>query len=294
MTLTIAWVREDKSIQELVLAADSRLRSVGYWDGCPKLFPLARGDAVIGFAGDTMHAYPLLLQVRNAIDMSPRARSRQLDLHDLKGFVIRVMNHMRAGEGFQLDGSDRIPSAAFLLAGYSWRKRVFRVWTIHYDHSIPGFTSRPATRWRRSGRKWIAFVGDDLFVDKETKEVERARAEFLQLLDRRVRRAERAIRFHVIATAKDQLGSLLRERGKLTEGSFDMEPLEVLRDMIRGDHWDSIGGPPQVVKVYPHMNAVPFAVYWPDRASGRISVFGREVMAEERWEYPILDPDSLR
>jgi len=85
----------------------------------------------------------------------------------------------------------------------------------------------------------------------------------------------------------------LRESGKLTSGGLDMEPLAVLRDMIRSEEYNSIGGPPQVVKVYRHMTCSPFGVYWPDRHSGQISVLGRPLLNYERPNLGVLDPDTF-
>jgi hypothetical protein len=39
-----------------------------------------------------------------------------------------------------------------------------------------------------------------------------------------------------------------------------MGPFEVLRDVIREARCDSVGGPPQVAKVYRHLNTQFFAV----------------------------------
>jgi hypothetical protein len=53
----------------LVLASDSRLTG-GPIDGlAPKVFALPRSDALLAFAGDTQHAYPLVLQMVASIDV---------------------------------------------------------------------------------------------------------------------------------------------------------------------------------------------------------------------------------
>jgi hypothetical protein len=72
-----------------------------------------------------------------------------------------------------------------------------------------------------------------------------------------------------------------------------MEPFEVLRDMIRQRVDPRIGGPPQVVKVYRHINVTPFGVFWPDRASGAKTLLGRELQWYERVNTGIIDPDQL-
>ena len=73
-----------------------------------------------------------------------------------------------------------------------------------------------------------------------------------------------------------------------------MEPFEVLRDMIRENISPHIGGPPQLVKVYQHMNCTPFAVFWPARREKGKALLGRPLMHYESIPYPILDPDTLK
>lgn len=68
VTIGIAWIRQGTDSEELWLASDSRISGDGHiWDDCPKLFSLPRRDTAIGFSGSTGQAYPLLLQLANAI-----------------------------------------------------------------------------------------------------------------------------------------------------------------------------------------------------------------------------------
>jgi hypothetical protein len=48
-----------------------------------------------------------------------------------------------------------------------------------------------------------------------------------------------------------------------------------------------------LVKVQRHINATPYGVYWPKRAGGRITLFGRPLLKYEHMEYLAFDPDSL-
>ena len=96
-----------------------------------------------------------------------------------------------------------------------------------------------------------------------------------------------------VVEAKERLVTLLRERRRLTVGGFDMEPFEVLRDMIRDSSFSTIGGPPQMLKIYRHMNTRPYAIYWPDRAAQSMSYMGRPMLDYETVEHGVLDPDSL-
>jgi hypothetical protein len=194
---------------------------------------------------------------------------------------------MRTPDLLGLD--DTIPAISFLLGGYSWKVSGFRLWTIYYDPHIRAFTARRASRWQKSGPKWIHFVGDDLFFSKR----DRLRARFLRLCRWRAALPERSYDGLLIDEAKGRLLRLLRARGKLQTGGFDMEPFEVLRDMVRSGKYPTLGGPPQLLKVYRHMNVQPFGVYWPRRGSGRVAVLGRPLIKDEAPDYPVLDPDTL-
>jgi len=241
-----------------VFASDSRLSMGSDWDCCPKILTLPRSDALIAFAGDTHYAYPLALQLARSIELYPASHDRRVDLFDLKGHCIRVFNQMR-GMITDLPAGERSPgdpATWFLFGGYSWRFGRFAVWTIHWDAHLDAFTTRPAKLWRgqSGGRKLVVFAGD---VSDEGE---------LALVD------------------------LLRKRNKLSLGGLDMEPFEVLRDLIRsGDH-DSIGGAPQIAKVYRYLQTQQFAVRWPT-SDGVPHVMGRPALDYEDFVAPAIDPD---
>ena len=146
-----------------------------------------------------------------------------------------------------------------MLAGYSWRQKCFRIWKLLYDSHIGKFTFQPSSPWRGDGQeeKVIAFIGDE----------------------------------GPIAEAKRRLVIRLREKNRLTSGGLNMEPFEVLRDIIRSKQFPTVGGAPQVVKIYEHMNCAPFGVYWPDR-KGYATVFGRPLLHYEKSEWGVIDPDK--
>jgi hypothetical protein len=172
------------------------------------------------------------------------------------------MNHMREFITSLPRGQAR-PSPAqaiFILAGYSWREKDFRIWRLFYDGHLESFTFKPISFWRLpsgTSEKKIGFVGDEEPVKR----------------------------------AKALLVSKLKEKGRLKQGGLDMEPFEVLRDIIRAKEFPAVGGPPQVVKLYEHMNAVPFGIYWPNRSEGQMTIFGRPLMSYEAPPFGILDPD---
>ncbi len=260
MTLSVAWVRDVGNAQELVIACDSRLRSQGAWDGVPKIIIPPRGDSALCFAGDTNGAYPLMLQYIYTITSHPKSLNRAMDLYDFKGHLVRVFNQAwEARHDLPKKDKDLGPGAVFLLGGYSWRKAKFVLWTLHFDKSIRGFTFRPAVAWKGgNARKMLSVTGD-------------ASPEFM-----------------------DRLRDKLKEKDKLAASGFDMEPFEVLRDIIREGKYSSIGGAPQLVKVYKHLNVQAFGVHWPAFDGGSKHYMGRKLLDYERPNCSFIDPDRIR
>ncbi len=258
MTLTVAWVRNVRGVEELAFATDSRLRFGAAWDCCPKLFTLPRSDCLVSFAGDTHYTYPLLLQMIKSMEFYSGSVTRRMDLAQAKGHTLRIFNQMHEmiedlPSGIASLGS---PDALFLFGGYSWRHEDFRLWTLHYNEQ---FTFAPIHWWEGEGQeKMVRFEGDHR-VD-----------------------------------ASNRLRELLKTRGKLVSGGLDMEPFEVLRDMIRCGEFAEIGGPPQLAKVYKHLNAQFIGVRWPvpGHQDTPICVAGRPMLHYERVEVPVIDPDG--
>src|ERR1035441_6667935 len=96
MTIGVAWIRQgNREAEELLVATDSRLGGDGYiWDECPKITPLPRRDALAAFSGSTAQAYPLLLQIANAIRAYRPAEDGTLEFFEVIGHLERVANTM--------------------------------------------------------------------------------------------------------------------------------------------------------------------------------------------------------
>jgi hypothetical protein len=213
MTVSLAWLRMVGKTRELVVATDSRLRCGRAWDCCPKILTLPRTDVAISFAGDTDDAYPLMLQMSSAAANYSRARNRAMDIRDLKGHTLRVFDAMRnlisdLPKGSTSPGPANI---SFILGGYSWQKKEFLLWHLKHASRLGKFTATPAGSLRGSGgEKRIAIEGD------YKNEVGR------------------------------RLVQKLKAKSRFNSGGFDMEPFEVLRDIIRTNEFPCIGGAPQV------------------------------------------------
>ena len=261
MTLIAAWIRQRSERDELVVASDSRLSFGARWDCCPKVFPLAREDSVLAFCGDTAFAYPILLQLSNSVTNFRKSRSREQDITALRPHLLKVIERMR-DEVHNLprgnDGSDT-KNFKLLFAGYSWRAQQFKAWGFSYDEKLQRFHHRPLTfhKKRTGGTKPVLFIGD--YVPK----------------------------------AYGSLYRRLDKAGNLRTGPLDMEPLEVLREFIEDPERDSISGPPQIVKVYPHVRALPINVLWPPEQPTFIAHYGRPLLDYESSDFACLDLDSM-
>ncbi|KFK87813.1 hypothetical protein IX27_18130 [Streptomyces sp. JS01] len=254
MTLTMAWVRKVGGVEEMVIASDSRLRSLGAWDAAPKILPLPRGDAAIAFAGETDYAYPMMIQVANSISFYHGALTRRQPLAKLKGHLIRVINLMLDQLKDVPANLKEAPAAFFLLAGYDWTSAEFKIWKLHFDASIGRFTFAPARGWGGdgNGEKVLSIIGDD---------VGEARAVVVEYLQR---------------------------QGGIRPGAFDMEPMRALAYMVDSERHPSIGGHIQVAKVYKSLQCVPFAV----RRNGGRSLLGRPLLDyEESQTIPTMNLD---
>ncbi len=261
MTLVAAWVRKIKGVEELLVASDSRLRFGCAWDYCPKVFPLPRGDSVLCFAGDTFYAYPMLMQLRSAISMNHKLATRAVDVTDMRSYIVDLIDDMRTQVYDYPAGMQEEDKTGyrFIFAGYSWKFQEFRIWEIQYQKNIKRFSFRSVgvyPKEQNSGRIFH-FIGDET------------------------------------GKARERLNRLLLSKSDLSHGELDMEPFEVLVGMVRDKVDIAIGGPPQLAKVYRHMNAMPYNVYWPTREEGRITFFGRPLLTYERNSYLVLDPDTL-
>jgi hypothetical protein len=264
MTLAAAWERNTPSGSELVFASDSRVRQGGEWDCCPKLFRLPRSDAMLALAGDTMWAYPIALQaIAGMQDFGP-SRSGHYDLRALRSHIMRTIDGMMDAGSASSNGLHTI-GFEFLFGGWCWQELRFRLWRLYwsrYDSAMRHDTIEN----RKLGL--VRFVGDR-DPTKEDPESE------------------------VVGHAKEMLSSILRERhGPLTPNrTLDMEPWEVLLAIIRSGEHPTVGGPPQLAKVYRSMNSSVFSVLWPDRA-GEPTLLGRKLLDYERTEAPQVDPDD--
>ncbi len=282
MTIAIAWVRKLRDCEELVFVSDSRLSGDGInFDGCPKILTLPRSDCAICFAGYTGHAFPMMLQLALAIDSHAPSQRGALDLVALRSHALKVFDRMAS----QMHSSPRLsivqdtsPDASFIFGGYSWIKKRFQLWSVSYVRTERRFSAKPC--------RWLMFSADANRVILRWKK----NRDNVQSLGRITFAGDRAS----VSTATTMLLARLNSDARSRQKPLDMEPFEVVRDMLRDPgHSESIGGAPQIVKVYQYMRTAPLGVFWPDKAHGKVHLQGRACLGYERIDRWVLDPDAL-
>lgn len=87
------------------------------------------------------------------------------------------------------------------------------------------------------------------------------------------------------------------QRSLQDKSGIDYEPLDVLLSQIDdiSPEYRSIGGPVQFVKVFEHLNSLPYATLWKDKDSSmRITYMGRPLMPYEKTRYLLFNPYNRR
>lgn len=280
MTIGIVWKRKSSDGEELWISSDSRLTGDGLiWDDCPKLVVLPRRDAVAGFSGTTRQAYPLLLQMANAIRAYPPARTGSLEFFDLAGHLERVANSML--EDVKLDPAVRgtpeikrafgTPGDSIVLGGFSRAAGGFVLRALEYD------TANRNWRFARVRGSPVK-LGPNLV--------------FRVFGDRPSRRRY-----------SEMLVDKLAERRKTkTAAYFDFEPLEVLwtflnlpssaeRPLPPARRPETTGGAVQALRVLAGADVTPFAVRWGSDPA-RDFLLGRPCFPYERPDVPLIMESS--
>jgi hypothetical protein len=265
MTLAVSWIRHLADCEELIVSSDSHLRGGRTLDSCAKILLLPGSNGFLCCAGDSDITYPLALQVAAAVGSYPVSTDGAVDLCILRGHILKIIN--KAILGIRSPIKDMlVPDryTEFLFGGYSWIRKRFFVWRISYNTGDNRFIHTPPAQWSR-GRAVVLFAGDWR---------ENARRRLIQML---------------------------REKG-ITPGVkatffLHWEPFEVLRDILRENASKddaTIGGPPQIAKVYQHRNSRYIGVIWPRSDGGTVSIAGRPLLGYEKPDCWILDPDNLK
>lgn len=284
VTIGVAWVRQGSDSKELWIVSDSRLSGNGHiWDSCAKLSMLPRRDAVMGFAGETQEAFPLMIQVANAVSSFRALREGVLELSRFIGHLELVLNEMM--RALIIDDAVRteLPwQRAFstvddtiVLAGYSRRANDFVIRSLRYQPDIRIWKFARVSPSSPTGPRILHVFGDAP-----------SKAQFRS-----------ALHFCLEESGRHEATDLL-----------DMEPFEVLCDMLAlppsppcdrnghpavpsGHRSSSVGGAPQAIQLLPGASATPIVVRWKSSTGTGDYLLGRRLLAYENVDLPLLTRD---
>lgn len=264
MTIALAWVRQNKETKELIIATDSRLRSRGALDQAQKIFRLERGDCCLSFCGDAQLAYPLFVQVASFINGFIKSRTRAQDFTDVIGTIGRVLNNLVAS--WDLDAEEKAEELSYskiLLAGWSWKHNRFEIGSFEFIKNNFEFHRKKLALlhpWKEI-KKSLVFIGD----------------------------YESDYQKYLIKILEWRHGLQDKKLETKKEFNFDYEPIEALALMLRETQnkpeFSSIGGAPQMLKLYPYATDLPVVIRLHD---GDHYLFGRKLFPWEKTNYPIL------
>lgn len=273
MTISIAWIRNAGKANELVVASDSRLSSVGHVDICQKVFPLSRGDSFLAFSGDTIVAFPFLFQLRAAIEDFHQSSDRSQDVTELYARVLQLLNFYRDSwrDVHPKEFESAMRTTRFIFGGWSWRYKQFFIYPIRYSPGVRRFTALGNSRMR----KRFSLPNGEMCIC-----IGNYTHEFLELLTE-----EMQDRKHLDYKPLHVLCKMLSDP-RFTDRRGEAEFFH------RPDGHGAIGGAPQVIKVYEHTNILPIAVRWPDDY-GKVTttLLGRPLFDWEKTFNPIFTPE---
>jgi hypothetical protein len=204
-----------------------------------------------------------------------------LRTHALKIFNAmskRISTDVRGAEADIID-----PGATFMFGGYNWRSKSFELWSLRFENTA---------------RQYIAHRGSILCWDKREKKL---------VFHKEPRKRHQRIAMLTFAgdqagAARKMLFSRLTKRIKSGENvdRLRMEPLEIIRDLLRNPmerkppNSQTIGGPPQILRVSQSCQTSSFAVYWTFNEERTLHLQGRPCLSYETLNTFSIDPDDLK
>lgn len=266
MTLCTAYIRQVNDTEELVFATDSCLTGGEKWKHGIKLFELSRKDCLLCFAGDTMRAYPLVLNLVSSIHLDKYLESPATTLEEVLEFLSELFTKL-VKTITEVDKSrihEERGSAKFMFGGWDWQKGSngsFRVWKLFYSSEVEGFIFDELTN-QSNQTIFYTFMGNAASfgdIEKEAKE-----------------------RFNKLLTEEDKIGLKL-----------DMEPLRVLSRISSDRSIREVDGSLQIAKIYRSNRTEFFGIYW-ESSKGIPCFQGREYKEINKPLVRYFDPDTFQ
>jgi hypothetical protein len=267
VTLIAVWLRRNATLRELVIASDSRISGGESWDSCPKVIPLPRPATAIAMSGHATTAYSFLIHALNTCYMLDGHLVGRTDVRYLANELREVFDDNRKHVQDLPIGQRRpaIPDLAVALCGWSWRRSRFDVFTYRFNPTGGVAISSSQRIARQIGFSYLLIGDAALEGERRLKKLTRAK------------QAENLLPFP--------------RRGKPFDPSeqermyYSWEPLQVLHEMCDDDSVRTVGGTPQVTRLYQYGGTEQFV--WRDD-DGTYSFGGRPVLESERFDRRVL------
>lgn len=230
MTLCVSWIREANNTEELIFATDSTLTGGERWDNGIKLFELPRKDCLLCFAGNTLRAYPLVLNLVSSIRFDKHLEAPATNISEVLVYISELFTSLIKTIVKEVENQDIHElrgGAKFLFGGWDWHQGVFRTWKLYYSKDAEGFLFDELTNDNTKTR-FYTFLGD-ADIEKE---------------------------------ARDRFNKLLFEEEKM-DLKLDVEPMYILRDIALDESIREVGGSLQIAKIYKSNKTEFFGILWP-------------------------------
>lgn len=262
MTLCVSWIRRCGHNKELILASDSLLTGGGDFTESPKIFPLKRGDCAIACAGDTSYSFPIVAHIIQSIDLNVKSKTRAQDFVDLVHYFEELMNSCLGSVVDPVAEKGKGPDFQMLFVGYSARFKDFRMVVYQYDKRSRMMKRRTVPTLKKNK---VAVIGDQGVAKKGEQ--------------------------NVVSRYRRALFLKLEQDGVRDNDPIDMQPLDVLYNFIQDSQLRTVGGHPQMLKIYDFMSTLPYAIM---ERNDKDLVFymGRKLMNYESFPYPIFNMEN--
>ena len=262
MTLCTAWIRQVNDTEELVFATDSCLTGGEKWKHGIKLFELPRKDCLLCFAGSTIRAYPLILNLVSSIHLDSYLQSPSAKLNEVLVYISdlftelvkKIISEIQYEDIHELRGGVK-----FLFGGWDWEKGIFQVWKLYYSSEVEGFIFDQLNN-NSNKKRFYTFLGEAKNIDVEEEAI-KAYKKMIYDEDRQ-------------------------------DDPIDMEPLKILRDVSLDKDIREVDGSLQIAKIYKSNRTEFFGVYWAS-SKGKPCFQGREYNEINKPLVRYFNPDTF-
>lgn len=264
VTLVAIWVRAPGPYRELIMASDSRVKAGPDYSDCnAKMLALSRPATAVAMSGDASEAYSFLLQILATSSLLDGHANGRTDLRGLADDLKPVLQDTRFRSYSEITRkrTEKPPTLDVVLAGWSWRRSRFEGYSYGFNDS-----------------------GD--VVKKSLRELDEQTAYGVYFAGSGAREA------------LNRLHRILREEGlprpkagdpdarkKARTYFLDWQPLQILLDISADRTQTSIGGPPQILRMYQYGQTETFV--WQDDNGVRYYA-GRRLGDKERSDRRVL------